>query len=82
MAFIRRIVLQKFRQRDGSSLMHRRADDGFDGLQVKVTGLTTILKDDAKQPVYFAGNFLLDRFSRFFSWDNGAASSTGRRRQI
>jgi hypothetical protein len=47
--------------------MHRRTDDGFDGFEVEATGPAAILKDRVQQPVYFAGNFLLDRFSRFFS---------------
>jgi hypothetical protein len=47
--------------------MHRRADDRFDGFEVEATGLAAILKDRVQQPGYFAGNFLLDRLSRFFS---------------
>ena len=82
LALIRRIVLQQLRQRGSPGLMHRRADDGFDGFQVEATGPAAILKDSVQQPVYFAGNFLLDRFRRFFSWGCGVASSIGRRRQI
>jgi hypothetical protein len=62
--------------------MHRRADDGFDGFEVEPTGLAAILKDRVQQPVYFAGNFPLDRFGRFFSCGCGVVSSSGRRRQI
>jgi hypothetical protein len=47
--------------------VHRRADDGFDGFQVEATGLAAIPKDRVQQSIYFAGNFLLDRFGRFFS---------------
>ena len=39
-------------------------------------------EDDAQQLVYFARDFLLDRFRRFFSWADGDASSTGRNWQI
>ena len=62
--------------------VHRRADEGFDGFEVQAAGLAAILKDGVQKPVYFAGNFLLDRFSRFFSCGCDLASSTGRRRQI
>src|SRR5215467_11536826 len=79
---IRRMVLQQFGQCGRPSLMHRRTDDGFDGFEVETTGLAPILKNRVQQPVYFAGNFLLDRLSRFFSSVCGVASSTGRRRQI
>jgi hypothetical protein len=62
-----RIVSQQFRQRGSSSLMHGRADHGFDRFQVEVAGLAAILKDGLQQSVYFAGDFLLDRFRSFFS---------------
>jgi hypothetical protein len=47
--------------------MHGRADKGFDGFEVEATGLAAILKNRLQQPVYFTGDFLLDRFRRFFS---------------
>jgi hypothetical protein len=65
---IRRIVLQQLRQRGGSRLVHGGADGGLDCFQVQAAGLAAILKDDAQQPVYFAGNFLTDGLRRFFSW--------------
>ena len=36
----------------------------------------------AQQLVYFARDFLLDGFGRFFSWADGAVSPTGRNSQI
>ena len=67
MVLIRRIVLQQFREGGSPGPVHRRADEGFDGFEVQAAGLAAILKDGVQKPVYFAGNFLLDRFSRFFS---------------
>lgn len=82
MAFIRRVVLQQFRKRDGPGMVHRRADDRFDGFKVQATRLAAVPKNDAQQAVYFARNFLLNRFSRFFSCGCGTVFSTGRNRQI
>jgi len=45
------------------------------------TGLAAAGKDYLKQTVHFLGDFLLDRFGRFFS-SGVKASSTGRSRQI
>src|SRR5882724_6292159 len=79
---IRRIVLQQLRQRSSPSLVHSGADGGFDGFQVQAAGLAAVLKDDAQQPVYFAGNFLEDGLRRFFSWAVDSVCSIGRKRQI
>jgi hypothetical protein len=62
--------------------MHSRADGGFDGLQVKATGPTAVLKNGTQQLVYFAGDFLLDGERGFFSWAICSACSTGRNLQI
>lgn len=82
MVLLRRRVLQQLRQRSSPRMVHRGADGGFDGFQVQAAGLAAVLKDDAQQPVYFAGEFLLDGLGRFFSWADGRASSTGRNSQI
>src|SRR6266496_3287510 len=79
---IRRIVLQQLRQRRGPSLVHGGADGGFDGVQVKAAEFGAALKDNAQQPVYFAGNFLADGLCRFFSWSVDSICSMGRKRQI
>jgi hypothetical protein len=63
-------------------VVHGRAHSHLDGLQIQVPRLTATAKDDAQQLVYFARDFLLDRFSRFFSWVVGEISSTGRNSQI
>ena len=82
LVLIRRIVLQQLRQRRGPSLVHGGANGGFDGSQVKAVGLAAAMKDNAQQSVYFAGNFFLDGFRRFFSWVVGSTCSMGRKRQI
>ena len=43
--------------------------------------LTTFAEQQRQQMFYFAGNFLLDRFRRFFSWGVASASALGRNRQ-
>ncbi len=52
---IRRIVSQQLRQRSGSSLMHRRANDCLDSLEVQTARLSAVLKDGCQQPVYLRG---------------------------
>src|ERR1035441_7537414 len=43
---------------------------------------TATAKDDAQQLVYFARDFLLDRFRRFFSSGESTSGSDGRSWQI
>jgi hypothetical protein len=62
--------------------MHGGTDRCFDTLQVESAGRFTIAENDTKQLLYFAGDFFLDRFDRFFSWSDGAVSVTGRSPQI
>ena len=78
----RRRELQEFAERACPSVVHGRAHRHLDGLQIQVPRLTATAKDDTQQLVYFARDFLLDRFSRFFSWVVGEISSTGRNSQI
>ena len=61
--------------------MHGRTHRPFYGLQIQTPGLAATLEQDAEQLVYFARDFLLDRFGRFFSTGE-RVSSTGRARQI
>ena len=72
---------QQFGQCSGTCLMHRRTHRHLDGLQIELLCLAVGGEDDAQQLIYFAGDFLLDRFRRFFSWANGWGSSRGRNRQ-
>jgi hypothetical protein len=62
--------------------MHGRAHSHFNGFQIQTPRFAAILEDDAQQLVYFARDFLLDRFGGFFSWADGGVSSTGRNLQI
>ena len=82
MFVIRRFESQQLRQGTGPGVMHRGTDHGLDTLQIKLAGCPAVAENDAKQLIYFAGDFLLDRFDRFFSWADGAVSVTGRSSQI
>jgi hypothetical protein len=62
--------------------MHGRAHRHFDGFQIQMARLPAGVEDDAQQLVYFAREFLLNRFGRFFSWADSAGASTGRNPQI
>ena len=65
----------------GPSLMHGRAHSHLDGLQIQVSRLAAPVKDDTQQLFYFARDFLLDGFRRFFS-SGETVSATGRAWQI
>ena len=82
MVGIRRLELQQLRQGTGAGVMHRGTDHGLDTLQIEVAACPAVAENDAKQLIYFAGDFFLDRFGRFFSWADGAVSATGRSSQI
>ena len=73
--------LQEFGQRCGASPMHGRADRHFDGFQIETPRFAATGEDRVQQLLYFARDFLADRFGRFFS-SGEKASSTGRARQI
>lgn len=62
--------------------MHRGTDHCLDTLQIELAGCPAVAENDAQQLLYFADDFLLDRFGLFFSWADGAVSATGRRAQI
>jgi hypothetical protein len=79
---IRRIVSQQLGQRRSPDLMHGGSQSGFDRFQVESAVLASPQENPVQKSVYFAGNFLLDGFGRFFSWADGWVCSTGRKRQI
>jgi hypothetical protein len=58
---------QQFGQCGCSGLMESRAYRHFDGFQIEMARFAAGTEDDAQQLLYFAGDFLLDRFGRFFS---------------
>jgi len=74
--------LQQFGQGGCPGLMHGRAHRHLDGFEIEMSGFAAGREDDAQPLVYFARDFLLDRFGRFFSWADGEVSCTGRNSQI
>src|ERR1700730_3957390 len=62
--------------------MHGRAYRHLQGFQIETAGLAAILEDDAQPSIYFARDFLPDRFGVFFSAGVCSCSSKGRKRQI
>src|SRR5882672_12460114 len=79
---IRRIVSQQLRQRGSPRVVHGGSHRRLDRFQIEPTFAATLLKNNLQEPVYFAGNFLLDCLRRFFSWAVCSVCSTGRKRQI
>ena len=74
--------LQQLCQRCRAGLMHGRTHRHLQGFQIQTSRLAAGTEGDTQQLFYFARDFLLNRFRRFFSWADGAASSTGRNAQI
>ena len=64
-----------WRMADGGS--HRR----FDRFQIEWSVVAAFLKNNMQDPVYFAGDFLLDCLRRFFSCAVCSVCSMGRKRQ-
>jgi hypothetical protein len=62
--------------------MQGRTDRHLQGFQIQTPRLAAGAEGYAQQLVYFARDFVLDRFRRFFSWADGEVSSTGRNSQI
>ena len=59
--------LQQLRQGRGPGVMHRGTNRCLDTLQIEVAACPAVAENDAKQLIYFAGDFFLDRFGSFFS---------------
>jgi hypothetical protein len=74
--------LQQLGQGGGTRTVHGRADCGLDRFQIQMPGLAPATEDHTQKLIYFARDFLADRFCRFFSWADGIASATGRSLQI
>jgi hypothetical protein len=62
-------------------MMHGRAHGHLDGFQIQASRLAATVADDAPQLVYFARDFLAERFGRFF-FSGESVSATERARQI
>ena len=76
-----RLALQQFTQRYSPHLMHGRPQGDFYGFQIQLAVFVSVLPDHLQQMAYFARDFLLDGFGRFFSC-GVQACSTGRNWQI
>jgi hypothetical protein len=79
---IRWFQLQQVRQGSAPGMEQSGTDDCLDTLQIESASRFAIAENDAKQLLYFVGDFPLDDFRRFFSWADGMASATGRSAQI
>src|ERR1017187_7687241 len=63
--------------------MHGGSHSGLDRFQIDpAIVVAALLKNNPKEPIYYAGDFFLDCRRRFFSWAVCSVCSTGRRRQI
>lgn len=67
MVGIRWLELQQLCQSTGPGVMHRGTDHGLDTFQIELAACPAVAENDAKQLIYFAGDFFLDRFGSFFS---------------
>jgi hypothetical protein len=79
---IRLFELQQLRHGSGSGMKQSGTHRRLDPFQIETTGRFAITANDVKQLLYFAGDFLLDDLSCFFSWAVGAVSANGRSAQI
>ena len=72
---------QQLAEHGGPGTMHRGPRSRLDGFEVEGAAAAPAAEDHLEQLIYFLGDFLLDRFGRFFSWAV-SVSSTGRAWQI
>lgn len=73
--------LQQLSESRCAGLMQGGTEGHLHRLQIQIAGLLALREDAAQQRGYFAGDFGVDRFRRFFS-SGVSVSSTGRARQI
>jgi hypothetical protein len=74
--------LQQLGQHSRSGVVHGRAYDHLHGLHLATPSLAKATTENAQQLVYFARDFLLDCFIRFFSSGESTSGSDGRIWQI
>jgi hypothetical protein len=74
--------LQHLGQRSGTRTVHGRAHRRLDRFQIQNPGLASATENDTQKLIYFARDFLADRFGRFFSCADSVASVAGRNLQI
>jgi len=77
----RRGELQELSERRRAGVMHRRTHGHLSSFQIETASSTALLEDRAEELVYFARDFLADRFRRFFpeSWAFLAPLAAARR---
>jgi hypothetical protein len=78
---VRRRHAQQPLHRHCPGMVHRVPHQQLDSLQIDRAGPMPTAEDDLYDPAYFLGDFLLDRFCRFFSC-TVKVSSTGRNLQM
>ncbi len=61
------IALQQFGQGGGPGLVHGGTNGHFHRLEIQSARLAALAENQLQQVLYFAGDFLPDRFGRFFS---------------
>ena len=76
-----RIALQQLAQGHRADLMHGQPQGHFRGFHIQPAVLAALVQDHRQQAAYFAGDFLLDGFDRFFSC-RVKVCSTGRKPQM
>ena len=69
-------------QSGSSGSVHRATHGHLHRFQIQPSALVTVQQDYPYQSAYFAGDFLLDAFGRFFPSGDELASAIGRKRQI
>jgi hypothetical protein len=77
----RRIALQQLTKGHSAGLVHGATQGHFCGFQIQPAVFAAVLQDHLQQSAYFVGDFLLDRFGRFFPC-GVRAWSKGRKAQI
>jgi len=78
------VLLEQVGQAGGPTSMHGSTHRHLDGFSIQAAGLAPLSENHTQELVYFLGDLLMNRSSRFFSWlvHPWGSSSTGRSRQI
>jgi hypothetical protein len=74
--------LEQFGQGRRTCTVHGRTHSHFDGFQIQAACFALAAENNPQKLVYFARDFLADRFRRFFSCSVGVSLSAGLKRQI
>jgi len=82
MVGVGRWKLEQFGQRRRTGAVHGRTHGRLDRFQIQTACLVSAAENNPQKLIYFARDFLADRFRRFFSCSVGASLSVGLKRQI